>query len=64
MFLSPKIWGCKYTNNFLFINKNPVFQHFDLLITFTTYHHIPRSAERKIVTISDFKRSPETNGHR
>ena len=33
MFLSPKIWGCKYTNNFLFINKNPVFQHFEMLIT-------------------------------
>ena len=33
MFLSPKFWGCKYTNNFLFINKNPVFQHFEVLIT-------------------------------
>ena len=33
MFLSPKIWGCKYTNNFLFINKKAVFQHFGLLIT-------------------------------
>ena len=33
MFLSPKIWGCKYTNYFLFINKKPVFQHFGLLIT-------------------------------
>lgn len=33
MFLSPKIWGCKYTNYFLFINKKPEFQHLDLLIT-------------------------------
>jgi len=33
MFLSPKIWGCKYTNYFLFINKKPVFQHFEVLIT-------------------------------
>ena len=33
MFLPPKIWGCKYTNYFLFINKKPVFQHFGLLIT-------------------------------
>ena len=33
MFLSPKIWGCKYTNNFLFINKKAVFQHFGVLIT-------------------------------
>ena len=35
MFLSPKIWGCKYTNNFLFINKKAVFQHFGVLITLT-----------------------------
>ena len=34
MFLSPKIWGCKYTNNFLFINKKAVFQHFGVLITY------------------------------
>ena len=33
MFLPPEIWGCKYTNYFLFINKKPVFQHFGLLIT-------------------------------
>ena len=33
MFLPPKIWGCKYTNYFLFINKKAVFQHFGLLIT-------------------------------
>ena len=33
MFHSPIFGGCKYTNNFLFINKNPVFQHFELLIT-------------------------------
>ena len=33
MFFSPLFGGCKYTNNFLFINKNPVFQHFALLIT-------------------------------
>ena len=34
MFITPYFWGCKYTNNFLFINKNIVFQHFVLLITF------------------------------
>ena len=34
MFHSPNFGGCKYTNNFLFINKNIVFQHFVLLITF------------------------------
>ena len=33
MFITPYFGGCKYTNNFLFINKNIVFQHFDLLIT-------------------------------
>ena len=33
MFISPYFGGCKYTNNFLFINKKPEFQHFDLLIT-------------------------------
>ena len=33
MFISPYFGGCKYTNNFLFINKKPVFQHFGLLIT-------------------------------
>ena len=34
MFITPYFGGCKYTNNFLFINKNIVFQHFVLLITF------------------------------
>ena len=34
MFHSPIFGGCKYTNIFLFINKNTVFQRFDLLITF------------------------------
>ena len=34
MFFTPYFGGCKYTNNFLFINKNIVFQHFGLLITF------------------------------
>ncbi len=33
MFVTPYFGGCKYTNNFLFINKIPVFQHFALLIT-------------------------------
>ena len=33
MFITPYFGGCKYTNNFLFINKNIVFQHFVLLIT-------------------------------
>ena len=34
MFISPYFGGCKYTNNFLFINKNIEFQYFVLLITF------------------------------
>ena len=33
MFITPYFGGCKYTNKFLFINKNIVFQHFGLLIT-------------------------------
>ena len=33
MFVSPYFGGCKYTNNFLFINKKAVFQHFGVLIT-------------------------------
>ena len=33
MFLSPYFWGCKYTNYFLFINKNIEIQHLGLLIT-------------------------------
>ena len=33
MFISPYFGGCKYTNNFLFINKKAVFQHFGVLIT-------------------------------
>ena len=38
MFLSPKIWGCKYTNNFLFINKKAEIQCIDMLITFAVLH--------------------------
>ena len=33
MFVYPIFWGCKYTNNFLFINKKAEFQHLKLLIT-------------------------------
>ena len=33
MFFTPYFGGCKYTNKFLFINKIPVFQRIDLLIT-------------------------------
>ena len=33
MFISPYFGGCKYTNNFLFINKKAEFQHIALLIT-------------------------------
>ncbi len=33
MFVYPIFWGCKYTNNFLFINKKAEFQHIKLLIT-------------------------------
>ena len=36
MLITPYFGGCKYTNNFLFINKNIVFQHFVLLITSST----------------------------
>ena len=37
MFFTPYFGGCKYTNKFLFINKNIFFQHFDLLITCTIF---------------------------
>ena len=33
MFVTPYFWGCKYTNNFLFINNIIEIQHFGLLIT-------------------------------
>ncbi len=33
MYSSPHFGGCKYTNNFLFINKNIEIQRFGLLIT-------------------------------
>ena len=33
MFITPYFWGCKYTNNFLFINNIIEIQHFGLLIT-------------------------------
>ena len=33
MFISPYFGGCKYTNYFLFINKNIEFQRLVLLIT-------------------------------
>ena len=33
MFISPYFGGCKYTNNFLFINKNIEIQRLVLLIT-------------------------------
>ena len=37
MFITPYFGGCKYTNNFLFINKNIEFQYFDLLISFCIF---------------------------
>ena len=45
MYITPYFGGCKYTNNFLFINKNIVFQHFVLLITceFRSPEHHRRS---------------------
>ena len=43
MFITPYFGGCKYTNNFLFINKNPVFQCFGLLIT-PSVSHFPFSS--------------------
>ena len=33
MFITPYFGGCKYTNNFLFINKKAEFQCFGVLIT-------------------------------
>ena len=36
MFITPLFGGCKYTNKILIINNIAVFQHFNLLITFTT----------------------------
>jgi len=33
MFISPYFGGCKYTNNFLFFNKNIEIQYIGLLIT-------------------------------
>ena len=38
MFLSPIFRGCKYTNYFLFINKNTEFQCFGLLITLSAVY--------------------------
>ena len=38
MFLSPIFGGCKYTNYFLFINKNVEFQYFGLLITLSRHN--------------------------
>ena len=49
MFISPYFGGCKYTNNFLFINKNIVFQHFGLLITQSLY--LTSSSHRHLYAI-------------
>ena len=48
MFITPYFGGCKYTNNFLFINKNPVFQCFGLLIT-PSASHFPFSSSLHIL---------------
>ncbi len=45
MFITPYFGGCKYTNNFLFINKNIEFQWFGLLITHT-YNHLSPPRKR------------------
>ena len=37
MFVTPYFGGCKYTNNFLFINKNIEIQYFELLISFCKF---------------------------
>ena len=37
MFLYPIFWGCKYTNNFLFINNIIEIQYFELLISFCKF---------------------------
>ena len=45
MFITPYFGGCKYTNNFLFINNNIEIQYFDLLKTqlpFSCKHHNDR----------------------
>ena len=33
MLFTPYFGGCKYTNNFLFINKNIEIQYFEMLIS-------------------------------
>jgi hypothetical protein len=37
MFISPYFGGCKYTNNFLFINNIIEIQCFELLISFCKF---------------------------
>ncbi len=46
MFITPYFGGCKYTNNFLFINKNIEIQHLDMLITFSR-HRNPQQSGRQ-----------------
>ena len=38
MYITPYFGGCKYTNNFLFINKNIEIQYIGLLITLLLLH--------------------------
>ena len=47
MFFTPYFGGCKYTNKFLFINKNIVFQCFGLLITSLADAHFPVTTQTK-----------------
>ncbi len=58
MFITPYFGGCKYTNNFLFINKNIVFQHFVLLITYEF-----RSPEHHRRSILPRHQSPVIHSH-
>ena len=51
MYITPYFGGCKYTNNFLFINKNIEIQCIGLLITTIfpyrpcPFHHLDRAEQ-------------------
>ena len=54
MFVYPIFWGCKYTNNFLFINKKAEFQCFELLITLFLLADFVLTEDIAIEAYSDF----------
>jgi hypothetical protein len=47
MFISPYFGGCKYTNYFLFINKNIEFQRLVLLITSSLQDFFRQKVQQK-----------------